>query len=69
MCAMFGFRYSSLFKSRWIALLWAASICWMAVSIAGGFADKDGNAAATDATGAQVSPDDIKRIADGLHDS
>jgi hypothetical protein len=25
-------RYSSLFRSRWRALFWAAGICWSAVS-------------------------------------
>lgn len=29
---MFGVRYSSLFKSRWMALLWAAGIIWSAYS-------------------------------------
>lgn len=66
---MFGFRYSWIFKNRWVALLWAASICWMAVSFAGGADDKSGNMTVSDATGAQVSPDDVKRIAEGLHDS
>lgn len=27
---MFPFRYSSIFRSRWIACLWAAGICWTA---------------------------------------
>lgn len=63
---MFGFRYSWIFKNRWVALLWAASICWMAVGFAGGADEKTGNMSATDAVGAQVSPDDVKRIADGL---
>lgn len=31
---MFGFSYSSLFKSRWMALLWAAGIIWSAYSFA-----------------------------------
>lgn len=31
---MFGFRYSSLFKSRWAALLWAAGIVLSAWSFA-----------------------------------
>lgn len=24
-------RYSSLFRNRWVALMWAAGICWSAV--------------------------------------
>lgn len=61
------FRYSWIFRSRWMALLWAAGICWMAVEWVGPEND-DGNAtaSATDVTGAQVSPEDVKRIEDGL---
>jgi hypothetical protein len=41
---MFPFRYSTIFRSRWMALLWAAGICWMAYD----FAVPDGT---TDANG------------------
>jgi len=61
------FRYSWLFRSRWIALLWAAGICWMAVEWAGPEQPEDGSpAVATDATGAPVSPDDVKRLEESL---
>jgi hypothetical protein len=47
---MVPIRY--VFRSRWAALLWAAGICWTAVSFAGGHDDHvdaansaDGNAA------------------------
>ncbi len=30
---IFPFRHSSIFKSRWIALAWAAGICFMASEI------------------------------------
>lgn len=65
---MFGFRYSWIFKSRWAALLWAAGICWMAVDFAGRSGDAgDGNASSiSDGTGASVSPEDVRRIEDGL---
>ncbi|HWL47842.1 MAG TPA: hypothetical protein VNQ31_09030 [Sphingomonadaceae bacterium] len=36
---MFPFRHSSLFRSRWIALLWAAGIVWWAIDVAGKPAD------------------------------
>ncbi len=32
---MFPFRTSSIFRNRWIALLWAAGIIWTAVDYAG----------------------------------
>ncbi|MEA3004594.1 MAG: hypothetical protein QOH81_3382 [Sphingomonadales bacterium] len=38
---MFPFRYQTIFRSRWMALLWAAGICWMAYD----FAAPDGDAA------------------------
>lgn len=42
---MFPFRHRSIFRSRWIALLWAAGICWSAVSLVPDPAPADGNAA------------------------
>jgi hypothetical protein len=36
---MFPFRYSSIFRSRWMALLWAAGICWTAYDYAAPDAD------------------------------
>jgi len=43
---MFGPRLSSIFKSRWMALLWAAGIIWTAVDFVGvsNSADGSGNA-------------------------
>jgi hypothetical protein len=53
---LFPFRTRSIFRSRWIALLWAAGIVWMAVDVAGS-ARQDAsadNAADTDASGTPV---------------
>jgi len=33
---MLPIKHKSIFKSRWIALLWAAGIIWTAVDFAGG---------------------------------
>jgi hypothetical protein len=44
-------RYSSLFRSRWLALIWSAGILWTAVSFVGSQEPGDGinaNAAADD---------------------
>ncbi len=50
-----------------MALLWAAGICWMAVDLVGSAPEEGNNAtAATDITGADVSPEDVKRIEDSL---
>lgn len=32
---MFPMRFSTIFKSRWMALLWAAGIIWFAYDFAG----------------------------------
>jgi hypothetical protein len=58
---MIPMRSSSIFKSRWMALLWAAGIIWLAVRVAGP-ADSSGNHA--DVTGATISDDDLKKFAD-----
>lgn len=63
---MIPMRTSTIFKSRWMALLWAAGIIWFAYDVAGS-QPQDGNAAAnaeqpTDATGAPVTSDDEKQL-------
>lgn len=59
-------RTSSVFKSRWMALLWAAGICWAAVEFVGFGTDADGNSSAaparTDITGAPVSDQDLQQL-------
>lgn len=44
---MVPMRHSTIFKSRWMALLWAAGILWLAYDFAGS-AGQDDNASATD---------------------
>jgi hypothetical protein len=44
---MLPIRHRSIFKSRWIALLWAAGILWSAVQFVG--SGQDGSAPAGDA--------------------
>ncbi|HEY4070993.1 MAG TPA: hypothetical protein VGM04_05490 [Sphingomicrobium sp.] len=62
-------RNSTIFKSRWMALLWAAGIIWFAYDFAGS-EPQDTNTSAentTDATGAPVTTDDEKKFADALN--
>jgi hypothetical protein len=54
---MFPFRYSSIFRSRWMALLWAAGILWTAYD----FATPDTDAAASNN---QQASSDILNSAD-----
>ena len=57
---MFPFRYSSIFRSRWIALFWAAGIVWMAIQFAGGSHDAGNNSDTS-------SADDARRTAELLN--
>lgn len=67
---MIPMRFSSIFKSRWMALLWAAGIIWFAYDFAA--PDESSNAtanaeAATDATGAPLTSDDEQKLAAALN--
>ena len=68
---MFPMRWSTIFKSRWMALLWAAGIIWFAYDFAGS-QPQDTNSSAnaeeqTDATGAPVTTDDQNRLSGELN--
>ena len=63
---MIPMRMSTIFKSRWMALLWAAGILWFAYDFAAP-TDDSANAAGndvqiTDATGSPVSSDEAKQL-------
>ncbi|HYX46289.1 MAG TPA: hypothetical protein VE820_05660 [Sphingomicrobium sp.] len=68
---MIPMKTSSVFKSRWMALLWAAGIIWFAYDFAGSQpqpANASDNAEqATDATGTAVTPADENRFAQELN--
>ena len=63
-------RTSSIFKSRWLALVWAAGIIWFAYDFAGS-PDEPSTAAdnqvqITDATGAPISPEEAKKLEEAV---
>jgi hypothetical protein len=63
---MIPVKTSSVFKNRWMALLWAAGIIWFAYDFAGS-QPQDENASAnaeqpTDATGAAISNADANKL-------
>lgn len=68
---MIPMRTSSVFKSRWMALLWAAGIIWFAYDVAGSEPQDSNTSAnaeeATDVTGSPVTADDEKKFADALN--
>ena len=68
---MFPMRWSTIFKSRWMALLWAAGIIWFAYD-ATGSGSQDSNASANaaqlrDATGAPITKEQEKQLAEELN--
>jgi hypothetical protein len=68
---MFPMKTSTVFKNRWMALLWAAGIIWFAYDFAGS-QPQDENASAnatqaTDATGAAISNDDTNKLAQEMN--
>ena len=66
--SMFPFRYSSIFRSRWMAMLWAAGILYWAYDVASTTpTSSDGNSvAATDATGAEITPEQAAALKNAL---
>lgn len=64
---MIPMRTSTIFKSRWMALVWAAGIIWFAYDFVGGEPqDKAGNNVTTDAAGNSAADQDANRIAEVL---
>ena len=63
-------KTSSVFKNRWMAILWAAGIIWFAYDFAGSQPQGAGNDAnaeqATDVTGAPITSDDQNKVQDAL---
>ena len=50
---MFPMRTTFIFRSRWLALLWAAGIIWFAYAFAGSQPQDDNNAEANQAAAAE----------------
>jgi hypothetical protein len=69
---MIPMQHSCIFKSRWMALLWAAGIIWFALDFAGPGDVPAGNTTAeakpTDITGAPVDDKDMKKLEGILKD-
>ncbi|WP_037551720.1 hypothetical protein [Sphingomonas sp. URHD0057] len=69
---MIPIKHSTIFKSRWMALLWAAGIIWFAYDFAAPSDDGTNNAGGnevqvTDADGAPVTPDEAKQLEEALN--
>jgi hypothetical protein len=55
-----------VFRHRKWALVWAAGILWLAYDVAGSAPAPQHNAAEDDATGQQVTPDDLAILANAM---
>ena len=67
---MIPMKTSTVFKSRWMALIWAAGILWFAYDFAQPSAQSDNSTNAeqpTDGSGAPITPDDAKKLANALN--
>ena len=67
---MFPMKSSTVFKSRWMALLWAAGIIWFAYDFVGAQPQDENasaNAESTDATGAAISNADTNKLNEELN--
>ena len=67
---MIPMKNSTIFKSRWMALIWAAGIIWFAYDFAAPSeqpANAEGNEVqVTDASGQPVSPEEANKLQDAL---
>jgi hypothetical protein len=65
---MIPMKTSTIFKSRWMALVWAAGILWLAWDVAGS-APQDSNSSnnSEQATGASITPAQEKQFEQALN--
>lgn len=68
---MIPMRTRSIFKSRWMALLWAAGIIWLAVDTAGSrsapsASNNQTSSGLTDSDGQPASDSDVETAAHAL---
>jgi len=65
---MIPMRTSTIFKNRWLALVWATGIIWLAYDFAVPDDSANGNEVQiTDASGAPVSADEAKQLEQALN--
>jgi hypothetical protein len=68
---MIPMRTSTIFKNKWMALVWAAGIIWFAYDVANSTPQASNTAdnaeQPTDVTGAPVTPDNEKQFENALN--
>jgi hypothetical protein len=61
---MVPMKFSTIFRNRWFALVWAAGVIWLALDVAAPDQPADGNQiAASDAAGSEVTNADVENFA------
>ena len=60
---MFGLRLSTIFRSRWLALLFAGGVVYLAMQVAA----PDPQEGATDVTGATITDADARNFAEAVN--
>lgn len=65
--AMIPMRHSTIFKSRWMALLWAAGILWIAYDFAAPSESESSAANAADGTGQPINAEDAAQVGEVLN--
>jgi len=69
---MFPIKHSWIFRSRWIALLWAAGIIWFALDVTGSLdqpaTTANGETEITDVTGTTLTGKDAEKAVAVLRD-
>ncbi len=61
------FRSSWVFRSRWMALLWAAGFCWFALDFSGTMNDEADNVSANQEQGGAFTKADVEAVAATLN--
>lgn len=64
---MIPMRHSTIFKSRWMALLWAAGILWFAYQFAAPESPSDAATNETDASGASLNAQNAAQVGEMLN--
>jgi hypothetical protein len=62
---MIPMRHSTIFRSRWMALLWAAGIIWFALDVStpdASATNASGNAATADISASPVTNEDMATL-------
>jgi hypothetical protein len=64
---MIPMRHSSIFKSRWMALLWAAGVLWLAYDVASSAREQEDLASENQAGSDTFTAKDVQDFQDSIN--